>query len=171
MIGQANGTRAKPGLAGRYACERVFDLNDFDETLPGPWEWDVKRSAASFAIAGRDRNSSIKDFHVRQLRDWMASANIERMPAEGMEIYGRMCAWPLARTHGRSGDRIAIATYLGNATVFDEAIGDFAKTYADQNECDFSSFKEAISSGRITAANGCLSHPVAPVKEPPAATI
>jgi uncharacterized protein (DUF2252 family) len=33
----------------------VFDLNDFDETLPGPWEWDVKRLAASFALAGRDR--------------------------------------------------------------------------------------------------------------------
>ena len=32
----------------------VFDVNDFDETLPGPWEWDVKRLAASFAIAGRD---------------------------------------------------------------------------------------------------------------------
>ena len=32
----------------------VFDINDFDETLPGPWEWDVKRLAASFAVAGRD---------------------------------------------------------------------------------------------------------------------
>jgi uncharacterized protein (DUF2252 family) len=42
---------------GLYASpERalLFDLNDFDETLPGPWEWDVKRLAASFVVAGRD---------------------------------------------------------------------------------------------------------------------
>jgi uncharacterized protein (DUF2252 family) len=39
----------------------VFDLNDFDETLPGPWEWDVKRLAASLAIAGRDRGFSDKE--------------------------------------------------------------------------------------------------------------
>jgi len=39
----------------------VLDVNDFDETLPGPWEWDVKRLAASFEIAGRDRNFTPKE--------------------------------------------------------------------------------------------------------------
>ena len=39
----------------------VFDLNDFDETLPGPWEWDVKRLTASLAIAGRNRGFSDKE--------------------------------------------------------------------------------------------------------------
>ena len=42
----------------------VVDVNDFDETLPGPWEWDLKRLAVSFAIAGRDR-----DFTPKETRD------------------------------------------------------------------------------------------------------
>jgi hypothetical protein len=114
--------------------------------------------AASDIFLGWERvtdfDGSRRDFYVRQLRDWKASANIDQMSPEGMEIYGRMCAWTLSRAHARSGDRIAIAAYLGNATVFDEAIGDFAETYADQNERDFSTFKEALSSGRITAITG-----------------
>ena len=39
----------------------VFDVNDFDETLPGPFEWDVKRLAASLAVAGRDNGFGVKD--------------------------------------------------------------------------------------------------------------
>ncbi len=95
-----------------------------------------------------------RDFYVRQLRDWKASANIDQMTPEGMEAYARMCAWTLSRAHARSGDRVAIAAYLGSSTVFDEAIGDFAEVYADQNERDFAHFKQAITSGRIKAVTG-----------------
>ncbi len=46
----------------------VLDVNDFDETLPGPWEWDLKRLAASFAIAGRDRDFTPKETQAAVLR-------------------------------------------------------------------------------------------------------
>ena len=58
------------------------------------------------------------------------------MTPEVMKIYAQMCGWTLARGHARSGDRIAIAAYLGTGSVFDEAIADFAVAYADQNERD-----------------------------------
>jgi Uncharacterized protein conserved in bacteria (DUF2252) len=47
--------------------------------------------------------------------------------------YGRLCGWTLARAHARSGDRVAIASYLGSSPAFDEAVADFAESYADQN--------------------------------------
>jgi hypothetical protein len=70
---------------------------------------------------------------MRQLRDWKMSAVIEEMIPQGMKLYAWLCGWTLARAHARSGDRIAIAAYLGNSTKFDNAIADFAETYADQN--------------------------------------
>jgi uncharacterized protein (DUF2252 family) len=95
-----------------------------------------------------------RDFYIRQLRDWKGSAEIERMNPKGMAIYARMCAWTLARAHARSGDRVAIASYLGKSDVFDNAIADFAETYADQNERDYQVLADAVSSGRIKARIG-----------------
>jgi uncharacterized protein (DUF2252 family) len=95
-----------------------------------------------------------RDFYIRQLRDWKGSAEIERMNPKGMAIYARMCAWTLARAHARSGDRVAIASYLGKSDVFDNAIADFAETYADQNERDYQVLADAVSSGRIKARTG-----------------
>ena len=95
-----------------------------------------------------------RDFYIRQLRDWKGSAEIERMNPKGMAIYARMCAWTLARAHARSGDRVAIASYLGKSNVFDNAIADFAETYADQNERDYQALADAVSSGRIKARTG-----------------
>ena len=95
-----------------------------------------------------------RDFYIRQLRDWKGSAEIERMNPKGMAIYARMCAWTLARAHARSGDRVAIASYLGKSDVFDNAIADFAETYADQNERDYQALADAVSSGRIKARTG-----------------
>ena len=69
----------------------------------------------------------------------------------GMRVYGQICAWSLARAHARSGDRIAIAAYLGGSDVFDQAITRFAAAYADQNERDHKSLTDAVASGRITA--------------------
>jgi hypothetical protein len=71
-----------------------------------------------------------------------------------MATYARMCGWTLARAHARSGDRIAIAGYLGSGPVFDEALVTFAEHYADQNERDYAALAEAVASGRVEAVDG-----------------
>jgi uncharacterized protein (DUF2252 family) len=95
-----------------------------------------------------------RDFYFRQLRDWKGSADPDQMSPQGMANYGRVCGRALARGHARSGDRIALAAYLGKATVFDDALPVFAETYADQNERDFGSLGKAVADGRITATSG-----------------
>jgi uncharacterized protein (DUF2252 family) len=100
-------------------------------------------------IDGRTR-----DFYLRQLRDWKGSAEIETMVPAGMQAYGELCGWTLARAHARSGDHIAIAAYLGSGSAFEVAIREFAQTYADQNERDHRALVEAIGSGRIVAESG-----------------
>ena len=95
-----------------------------------------------------------RDFYIRQLRDWKGSAEIERMNPKGMAIYARMCAWTLARAHARSGDRVAIASYLGKSDAFGNAVADFAEAYADQNERDYQALVDAVGSGRIKAQTG-----------------
>ena len=95
-----------------------------------------------------------RDFYVRQLKDWKGSAEIEQMVPEGMATYGRLCGWTLARAHARSGDRIAIAAYLGNGDSFDRAILQFSKAYAEQNDRDYKKLSKAVKSGRITAETG-----------------
>jgi uncharacterized protein (DUF2252 family) len=92
-----------------------------------------------------------RDFYVRQLRDWKFSVPIEVMLPEGMMVYSRLCGWTLARAHARSGDRIALAAYLGGSAKFDNAIADFAETYADQNDLDYAAFQAAIKDGRAEA--------------------
>ena len=95
-----------------------------------------------------------RDFYIRQLRDWKGSADLERIIPRGMELYTRLCGWTLARAHARSGDRIAIASYLGNSASFDVALGEFARAYADQNEGDFALLQKAIADGGIKATSG-----------------
>jgi uncharacterized protein (DUF2252 family) len=95
-----------------------------------------------------------RDFYIRQLRDWKGSAEIETMLPEGMGLYAELCGWTLARAHARSGDRIAMAAYLGRGSAFDVAIREFAEVYADQNERDHQSLLAAIASGRIPAEPG-----------------
>jgi uncharacterized protein (DUF2252 family) len=95
-----------------------------------------------------------RDFYGRQLKDWKGSAVIEEMIPSGMAAYGRLCGWTLARAHARSGDRIAIASYVGGGNAFDRAILEFSRAYADQNERDYQALVEAVKSGRITAQTG-----------------
>jgi uncharacterized protein (DUF2252 family) len=95
-----------------------------------------------------------RDYYVRQLRDWKGSADIKGMTPAGMELWGRMCGWTLARAHARSGDRIAIASYLGKSDAFDRAVADFSVAYADQNERDCQLLRDAVTSGRIGAQTG-----------------
>jgi len=95
-----------------------------------------------------------RDFYIRQLWDSKASANIDVMSPSTLEIYAEICGWTLARAHARSGDSIAIAAYLGKGAAFDQAIGEFAELYADQNEKDHQALAEAVETGRVTATTG-----------------
>ena len=95
-----------------------------------------------------------RDFYGRQLKDWKGSFESEGTLPQGMGLYGRVCGWTLARAHARSGDRIAIASYLGGSDVFDRAIADFSAAYADQNERDYAALKDAVSDGRVDARTG-----------------
>jgi hypothetical protein len=95
-----------------------------------------------------------RDFYIRQLRDWKFSADIDLMLPDDLRKYGALCGWSLARAHARSGDRIAIAAYLGSADVFDQAVADFAAAYADQTERDHQALVDAVAAGRITAERG-----------------
>jgi uncharacterized protein (DUF2252 family) len=94
------------------------------------------------------------DYYVRQLWDGKASADVELMGPPELANYGRMCGLTLARAHARSGDRIAIAAYLGGGSVFDEAIADFAELYADQTERDYAAMLEGVDRGQVVLETG-----------------
>ena len=100
-------------------------------------------------LAGLD--GVVRDFYVRQLRDWKGSWAPEAMVPQVMNVYGQMCGWTLARAHARSGDRIAIASYLGNSDAFDRAIASFSEAYADQNDRDYDALNAAVKADRIKA--------------------
>jgi predicted alpha/beta hydrolase len=82
------------------------------------------------------------------------SVAIETLTPIGLEFYADLCGYTLARAHARSGDAVAIASYLGKKDRFDQAIADFSTRYADQNERDFDAFCTAIRSGRLEAVEG-----------------
>jgi uncharacterized protein (DUF2252 family) len=100
---------------------------------------------------GEDRT---RHYYWRQLRDMKGSVEIETMAPAGLSFYAGICGWTLARAHARSGDPIAIATYLGSSDQFDRSITDFSQRYADQNELDYQAFVKAIRSGRLEALEG-----------------
>ena len=114
--------------------------------------------AASDIFLGWQRvtglDGQVRDFYVRQLRDWKFSIDVAAMIPRGLRLYGELCGFTLARAHARSGDEIAIASYLGGSDVFDQAIADFAAAYADQNERDYEAFTQAIATERIRAERG-----------------
>lgn len=95
-----------------------------------------------------------RDFYVRQLRDWKFSLDTADMVPSGVSTYGEVCGWTLARAHARSGDRIAIAAYLGSSDTFEKAIAEFATQYADQNERDYAALDDAAKAGRVLAQRG-----------------
>ncbi|MFF0162986.1 DUF2252 domain-containing protein [Streptomyces sp. NPDC005263] len=97
-------------------------------------------------IDGRQR-----DFYVRQLRDWKGIAEPQTMAPKDMRAFGELCGATLARAHARSGDRVAIAAYLGAGDTFDRALAHFAERYADQNERDHQALTDAVRTGRIPA--------------------
>jgi hypothetical protein len=95
-----------------------------------------------------------RDFYQRQLWDGKGSAVVEVMVPSGMEAYAQVCGQALAMAHARSGDAIAIASYLGKSDTFDRAMATFAERYADQNERDYDALSQAVASGRLTAESG-----------------
>ena len=95
-----------------------------------------------------------RDFYVRQLRDWKVSVDLDAMLPDGLEAYARACGWTLARAHARSGDRIAIAAYLGVSDAFDVALAEFACRYADLNEQDHEALARAVARGDVVALQG-----------------
>jgi uncharacterized protein (DUF2252 family) len=95
-----------------------------------------------------------RDYYVRQFHDWKGGADVERLLTPGAAQYARFCGATLARAHARWGDRIAIASYLGQGDMFDRAIAEFSAAYADQNERDYQAFTQAVNSGRLTAQTG-----------------
>jgi uncharacterized protein (DUF2252 family) len=114
--------------------------------------------AAGDIFLGWDRSPGLDgvahDHYVRQLWDWKRAVDIESMTPSSMGIYGEICNWTLARAHARSGDRVAIAAYLGDTDSFDRAIADFAEAYADQNERDHAVLVDAVRTGRVKAQEG-----------------
>jgi uncharacterized protein (DUF2252 family) len=111
--------------------------------------------AASDIFLGWERVDGIdgkrRDFYVRQLRDWKGIAMPETMSPTQLETFGDVCGLTLARAHARSGDRIAIASYLGKKDSFDRALVTFAEAYADQNERDHQALVDAVRAGRLPA--------------------
>jgi uncharacterized protein (DUF2252 family) len=106
---------------------------------------------ASDVFLGWTRGLNGRDFYIRQLRDLKLSAIIEDWDIETLRLYVKMCGHALARAHARSGDAAMISGYLGTSKSFDQAIGEFASAYAEQNSADYRAFVEAIRQGKIPA--------------------
>ncbi|HWG64177.1 MAG TPA: DUF2252 domain-containing protein [Streptosporangiaceae bacterium] len=128
--------------------------NQGERVVAGQW----LMQAASDIFLGWQRvtglDGQVRDFYVRQLRDWKFSMDITAMIPRGMRMYGELCGWTLARAHARSGDRIAIGSYLGGSEAFDRAVTDFASAYADQNERDHQALSDAVTAGKVVAERG-----------------
>ena len=114
----------------------------------------LMQAASDIFLGWTTGADSSRHFYWRQLRDMKASAEVESLTPTTFEVYAHMCGWTLARAHARSGDPIAIASYLGASDRFDRAVTDFAERYADQNERDYSAFLTAIRDGRLDAEEG-----------------
>jgi uncharacterized protein (DUF2252 family) len=103
----------------------------------------------SMGLDGMEHN-----FYVRQLWDWKASIDLSTMSESGLHAYTRACGWSLARSHARSGDRVAIAAYLGGGSAFERAVARFSAAYADQNELDYQRLADAVAEGNVSAEHG-----------------
>jgi len=146
--------QAQRSVLADYAGESEY-LNQGERVVAGQ----QLMQAASDIFLGWQRaplpgRRAANFYYVRQLRDWKYSVEIEAMSAAAMTDYGRLCGWTLARAHARTGDRIAIAAYLGASDTFDQAVADFAETYADQTERDHAALADAVASGRVQAQEG-----------------
>ena len=145
--------QAERSVLAAYAGESQYD-NQGERVVSGQ----RLMQAASDIFLGWQRTTvpdgDRTDYYLRQLRDWKYSAPIERMGPAEMTDYGELCGWTLARAHARTGDRFAIAAYLGGSGKFEQAVADFGVSYADQTERDHAALAEAVASGRAEATPG-----------------
>jgi uncharacterized protein (DUF2252 family) len=95
-----------------------------------------------------------RDYYIRQLWDGKGSALVDTRGPRQLSAYAEMCGRTLARAHARSGDAVAITSYLGNSDRFDLALSEFGESYADQNERDYAALQGAVKDGRVTAQEG-----------------
>ena len=145
---------AQPSVLAAYVGPSKYE-NQGQRVVEGQWLIQpVSDIFLGWQRSEKVRDGKTHDFYVRQLRDWKFSLDIDAMQPSGMQIYGELCAWTLARSHARSGDSVAIAAYLGNSDVFDQAIAQFASSYADQTERDHQALARAAATGRVIAQSG-----------------
>ena len=144
--------------ADASALEPYLGPSEYSQHGQRVVEGQRRMQSASDIFLGWERTEGLdgveRDFYVRQLWDGKESTDFTTMPSSFLPVYGRMCGWTLACAHARSGDRIAIAAYLGGNDEFDRAIVEFAMTYAQQNERDYAALKEAERAGRLPAGTG-----------------
>jgi uncharacterized protein (DUF2252 family) len=144
--------------AGPSVLERFLPASEFANHGRRVVEGQRLMQSASDILLGWLHSGNVegvqRDFYGRQLWDWKLSADIDTMAPHVIGLYVEMCAWTLARAHARSGDRVAIASYLGGGEVFDRALAEFAEAYADQSEDDYQALVAAVRSGLIAAKSG-----------------
>ena len=141
--------------AGRSVLEDHLPASNYDNHGQRVVEGQKLMQAASDSFLGfTEGGRSGAHYYVRQFKDMKASPDIDSASEDSMHRFATMCGWTLARAHARSGHAATTAGYLGSSEGFDEAIGDFAMAYADQNERDYTAFKLAIEEGRIPAHEG-----------------
>jgi len=137
---------ARPSVLEKYAGKSLYD-NNGERVVAGQ----RLMQFASDIFLGWIRGENGRDYYFRQLRDTKVSPFMEGWDYTALRAYGELCAWALARAHARSGDAAAIAGYMGSSEAFDDAIGEFAVDYADQNERDYDTLVKAIRKGTIEA--------------------
>ena len=144
---------AQPSVLERFTAKSKY-ANQGQRVVAGQH----LMQASSDIFLGWERlegfDGKLRDFYFRHLRDWKGSVDVEAMIPDGLIAYAKLCGWTLARAHARSGDRVAIASYLGSGAAFDRAIASFAETYADQNQRDYEALLKAVADGRVTAQTG-----------------
>ncbi len=144
---------AQPSVLERFAGRSAYD-NSGQRVVVGQR---LMQNASDIFLGWqqvKDIDGQTRDYYIRQLHDWKGSAHVDSLRVDGAVHYARMCGATLARAHARSGDWIAIASYLGKGNVFDNAIADFSAAYADQNERDYEAMVQAVKTGRIPAVTG-----------------
>lgn len=139
---------AEASVLEPYGGASEFE-NHGERVVEGQWLMQASSDILLGWLPALGIDDKERAFYVRQLWDGKRSVEIETLPPEGLEIYGRVCGWTLARAHARSGDPIAIGAYLGKGESFDNAIADFSERYADQNELDYGALADAAKSGQI----------------------
>ena len=139
---------AEASVLEPYVGKSEFE-NHGERVVEGQWLMQAASDILLGWLPAHGIDGQDRDFYVRQLWDGKRSVDVDTLPPEGLEIYGRVCGWALARAHARSGDRIAIGAYLGKGESFDRAIAEFSELYADQNELDYGALADAAKSGRI----------------------